>query len=120
MKHFLAAAILSALATPTMALTVFKCTDSNTGAIEFTDEPCSDNQSSEQVEVQPGTVVSSEQVYDDLERLKAQKAAEAAKENAGKQKPQGDAPYANVHPAAGALNKIKVLLDTLKGVSDGE
>jgi len=120
MKHILAAALLSVLATPTLAQTVFKCTDPATGAIEFTDEPCSDSQSSEEVEVQPGTIVSSEQVYDDLERLEAQKAAEAAKEKAGSGKSQSDEPYANVHPAAGALNKIKVLLDTLKGVSGSE
>ena len=119
MKHFLAAALLSALATPTMAQTVFKCTDPASGAVEFTDEPCSDKENSEQVEVQPGTIVSSEQVYDDLDRLEAQRAAEATKEQAS-QKSQGDQPYANVHPAAGALNKIKVLLDTLKGVSGSE
>lgn len=118
----LAAVGLLLLATPVVAQTVFKCTNAQTGAIEFTDEPCSAGQAAEQIEVQPGTVVSSEQVYQELDRIEAEteKAAARAKEQAENQKPQGDQPYPDIHPAAGALNKIKTLMDTLKAPFGGE
>lgn len=116
----LAAVALLLLATPVAAQSVFKCTDAQTGAVEFTDEPCSEEQTTEQIEVQPGTVVSSEQVYKELDRIEAEKAAAQAKEQAEKQKQQGDQPYPDIHPAAGALNKIKTLMDTLKAPFGGE
>ena len=106
-------ALLITTASTATASTVFKCTNAKTGAIEFTDEPCADNLQTEQIEVQPGTVVSSKQIYEDLERIEAEKAA-VAKEQARNQKQQGDEPYADLHPAAGALNQIKTLIDTLR------
>lgn len=116
MKILLAAtiALLLSTANTTAANTVYKCTDSNTGVIEFTDEPCPNNLQAEQIEIQPGTVVSSKHVYEDLERIEAEKAAAAAKEKARNQKQRDDEPYADLHPAAGALNHIKALVDTLR------
>ena len=116
----LAAVALLLLATPVVAQTVFKCTNAQTGAIEFTDEPCSAGQAAEQIEVQPGTVVSSDQVYQELDRIEAEKVAARAKEQAENQKQRDDQPYPDIHPAAGALNKIKTLMDTLQAPFGGE